>query len=465
MGDILNINGVDICANILDLDTVLQANIVNVNSVTVDCGYSGGSWECSATTLNSCSGKTFVGAYNEQTMSDHFSDITANQGLLTTDYYYIDYTASTTSTSCLVYSGLTRYLLGWSIDINPPGNALYSWPGVGGGIIHDGWSTFLIALNSTPFLSVPPNLTAAQLASHLAGLTPTPTYSPIFKDCVCTYDCECIPISGSSGAYSSMTQCLQDDDTCCTECEAKSAISLAMHDSDCEPACDGTCYPYWTEYPLGVPCPMAVGDMLYIDEFCTPAPRGFYSPNNCDSACPYCYEIGVVPGEIIAVTTCEECSTVVLFADPFGDPCPSWMECDDIDCNTCLLNNPFFPHTDAPGTPPILQVGHHLWKTNPDDDCFCWPDAALNLPTGLYRWFDSTTSDYWCIELGELDCEIIKKTWCEEPLPDGDGGDSDDEDKDWIVDDETGYRYYDEDGYRYYDTDGDGDADYSEPLE
>ena len=72
------------------------------------------------------------------------------------------------------------------------------------------------------------------------------------------------------------------------------------------------------------------------------------------------------------------------------------------------------------------------------------------------------------LNLVSLTCEITKKTWCEEPLPDGAGDDDDsdvhDDDKDWIVDEETGYSYYDEDGYRYYDTDGDGEADYSEPI-
>ena len=468
MGNILNINSVDICANILDLDTVLQTNIVNVNSVPVDCGYSGGSWDCSATTVSdSCSGKTFIGlpVGTEQAMSDHFSDFGVGPGgLETTNYYYVDYIASATTKNPCLYdggsgpSGIYRYLRGWQLENN--GDALY---GFLGSTIYSSWSGFTTAMNGTGITTFLPGDDSATVTADLAGLVPASSYIAVFKDCECILDCECIPVSGSSGAYSSMTQCLQDDDTCCAECEVKSAISLAMHDTDCEAACDGVCYTYFTDVPAVIPCPMSVGDHIYLDTACTPAPRGFYSPNNCDSACEYCYEVGLL-GEIITVTTCDEekCNVVVLYADIDGEPCPSGNPCDDIDCDVCALHNPIFPYTDAPGIPPQLQVGDHLYALS---DCLCEPfiGGSPILTPGMYRWRDNL-GDYWCLELSEMTCEITKKTWCDDPLPDGAGDDDGDGDREWTVDGATGYSYYDEDGYRYYDTDGDGEVEYSEPI-
>ena len=463
MGDILNINGVDICTNILDLDTVLQTNIVNVNSVTINCGYSGNSWDCSATTISdSCSGATQVSPSSESAMSLHFSDYGANQGLVTTDYYYLDITTTPASTTCIEKSLPKRQLLGWALENN--GDALYA--SVGGGI-HTGWSTFISNLNASGIIGLPTSTLAANLTSVLSSLgPPASSYIAVFKDCKCIYDCNCVAISGSSGAYSSMTQCLEDDKTCCAECKVNTAISLAMHDATCEEACEGVCYTYFTDVIAPIPCPMSVGDHLYIDTECTPASRGFYSPNNCDSMCGYCYEVGAL-GEIITVTLCDEekCNVVVLHTDPWGNPCPAGNECDDGDCNVCELSNPIFPYTDALGSPPNLQVGDHIY---PFSDCICQSDHVLNLASGMYRWKYTVTNDYWCITIIE-GCEISKKTFCDEVLPDGPGpdgdGDSDgDDDKTWIVDEETGYKYYDEDGYRYYDTDDDGEADYSEPI-
>jgi hypothetical protein len=467
MGDILNINSVVICTNILDVDTVLQGNILNVNSVLVNCE-EGNSWDCSATTVSdTCTGLTEINAaHSQRDMSQHFSDNGAYQGLDTTDYYYLDYTASTSSSSCLVKGSPKRQLLGWSIDSTSPQNALYT-SAAGGGLIHTGWSTFISALNATGLVAASTSIQSAPLTSILNSFgPPSSSFSPIFKDCKCVYDCNCVPLSDSSGAYSSMTQCEADDKTCCAECEVKSAIELAYSDTSCSLACDGTCEYYFTDVVSPLPCPLSIGDHLYTDTSCTPVERGYYSPNNCDTACEYCYEVGS-NGEIIAVTLCDEekCNIVVIYTDGDGFPCPTIGGCDDV-CKVCDFTAPYLPYTDAPGSPPILQVGHHLYALS---DCACetWAGGGPIVLPGLYKWRDATTGYDYCIELGEF-CKIQKKTACS-----GIGPDDpveivepiDDVDIVWETDEETGYQYYDLDGYRYYDVDGDGEVDFSEPIE
>ena len=461
MGDILNINSVVICTNILDVDTVLRGNILNVNSVLVNCGETGNTWNCSATTISdTCTGTTEVTtAHSQPDMSLHFSDTVPNQGLVTTDYHYIDYTASTNSLSCLVKGNATRQLLGWALDNN--GDALYAST-AGGGIIHTGWSAFITALNATGIISEPTWLTAPNLALVPPFSTGVSSWSAMFDDCECRYDCNCIPISGSSGAYSSMTQCLESKN-CCTECEVNSVIDLAFDADDCASACDGICEYYWTDVVSPLPCPLSLGDHIYIDDSCTPAPRGFYSPKNCASACKYCYEVGLA-GEIINVTLCdtEECNIVVLYVDADGEPCPDLYshKCEDSICKVCDLNYPIFPYTDALGSPPNLQVGDHIYGGTWGPDCWCQPSYMFD--AGYYRWHYTVTGDDWCIVIGEA-CEITSMTLCDTLGPDDD--DDDMVDIVWETDEETGYQYYDLDGYRYYDVDGDGEVDFSEPIE
>jgi|TARA_R110002110_G_scaffold116537_6_gene288105 hypothetical protein len=476
MGNILNINSVVICGDILDVDTVLQGNILNVNSVPVDCGYSGNSWDCSATTKSdSCTGTTEINTTHTQPgMSTYFSN--SNQTLVTTDYYYIDYTAATNSLSCLEKGSPKRQFLGWSIDNN--GDALYSSP-AGGGIIHNMWYSFINELNATGiFSAVPLSILPSALALIPPFSTGVSSYSPIFKDCECIYDCNCVAISGSSGAYSSMTQCLEDDKTCCAECEVNSIIHLAYDDLYCEDACQNICEYFYTDVVAPLPCPLSLGDHIYKDTSCTPAERGYYSPNQCTSACKYCYEVGLL-GEIINITLCDpdSCNIVILYADNDGLPCPSGQPCEDVDCDVCKFNNKIYPYTDAPGSPPILMVGHHIYYAS---DCLCEPfiGGSPILTPGMYKWKDTTMGYDYCIELSEMTCEIVKKTVCSGLAPDvvvepdteessSDDGEhgaykpSSEEAVDWTFDKETGNMYYDDAGYRYYDVDGDGIADYS----
>jgi|TARA_B110000240_G_scaffold196052_1_gene247068 hypothetical protein len=488
MGDILNINSVVMCASILDMDTVSQNHILNVNSVPVNCG--GNSWDCSSITIyDSCSGNTEASCigcggtpHYEQPMSNYFSDWGANQGLVTSDYYYLDYTAATNTLSCLIKGDPKRILLGWQLVNN--GDALYAST-AGLGITHNVWSSFISAMNATGIISQPTSLTSTQLNTVLSSLSPPSSYIPYFGACKCIYDCNCISISGSSGAYSSMTECLGDTTTCCGECDVKSVVELA-HDKDlCETACNNTCSYYFTDAVSPIPCPMSLGDHIYIDTSCTPAGKGFYSPNNCDANCGYCYEVGSA-GEIIAITLCGEdlCSVVELYLDSDGLPCPDGIaKCDDVDCNVCKFNNKFNLFTDAQfymlTTIPILMVGDHLY---PEDTCICESNSLANLTMGRYLWKDVTQGKEFCITLGH-DCLITSKVLCEGVLPSSPppvdeetedetedrAQESEDEGengpykpkKEWISDKEGKRRYYDEGGYRFYDENGDGIVDYS----
>ena len=481
MGDILNINSVVICTNILDVDTVLQGNILNVNSVLVNCdNVTGGTWDCSATTkTDSCSGRTLVSsAYiSEPLMSALFSDTSWWwQQQTTSNHSYIDYTAATTSKSCLIKGDPTRYLLGWALDDNGPLDVMYT-SAAGAGIIWPSWSGFTTALSNTgivgPFTL--PGANSTIVSGALAALAVPSSYSPVFKDCECTFDCNCVAITGSSGAYTSMTQCLQDDKTCCAECEVNSVIDLAFDPDDCVSACDGTCDYYYTDVVSPLPCPLSLGDHLYTDTSCTPVDRGFYSPKNCDSACKYCYEVGLA-GEIINVTLCErgECNVVTLYADADGLPCPTGNNCDDVDCEVCKLHTSFFPYTDATGAPPNLLVGDHIYALS---DCVCetWMGGGAIVTPGLYRWIDGV--DNWCIEVGSF-CEITKKTLCDgigpdEPVEtvepaedDGEHGPRKEGEVEWVHDKDTDTYYYDDNdtGYRYHDEDGDGIVDGVEQI-
>jgi len=493
MGDILNINGVVMCANILDMDTVLQGHILNVNSVPVLCD-GGNSWDCNSITIfDSCTGSTEASClgcggtpHYEKPMSDYFSDFGANQGLVTTDYYFLDYTATTNSLSCLVKGEPKRVLIGWQLVNN--GDALYAST-AGLGMIHGVWSSFISAMNATGIISLPTSTNSTNLISVLSSLSPPSSYIPTYGNCKCIYNCNCIVISGSSGAYSSMTECLGDSTTCCGGCEVKSVVELAFDKDFCDMACANVCSYYYTDVVSPVLCPMSLGDHLYIDTSCTPAPKGYYSPNNCaepgTDPCDYCYEVGAL-GEIIAITRCDEdvCKAVSLYADSDGLPCPDGVaKCDDADCNVCKFINKFGFYTDAQGTIPILMVGDHLYK---DNDCICETNSLGNLSMGRYLWKDTTQGKDFCITLGH-ECLIIKKVLCDEALPDSPPPVVDEETEDeteeraqeneddgengpykpkreWLDDKETKGKYYDEGGYRFYDQNGDGIVDYTERI-
>jgi hypothetical protein len=226
----------------------------------------------------------------------------------------------------------------------------------------------------------------------------TPVGNGYYSSNNCSVDCErCYTVVGGI---------ITNIDTCPTICDPCDGVELTYSIDTCETACDSTvCEVYYSDGDCYI-CPLIVGDYLWTDTACSLAPAGFYSPNNCDGGCSYCYEVDGT-GKIITVTTCEPpatCREVLMTIIPQED-CDA--ACQDLSCTTRYTNRP---------AGQLIQAGDYIYDNS---DCVCDPGSTWAAPEGFYKvWFstcgDSPISPYYnqCVYKGYETCEISAEETC-----------------------------------------------------
>ena len=236
---------------------------------------------------------------------------------------------------------------------------------------------------------------------------------PIYQDVLCTpapdgyyspkncdVDCErCYTLTG--GIISNIGTCPDNCETCST------TVSLTYSEVNCTDACDkDSCKAYHTNGNCLI-CPLIVGDYLYNNDDCEPVNAGFYSPQNCEEDCNYCYTVDAT-GKITSVSSCgsvtPECRPVNMTIIPQED-CKG--ACED---TSCVVR-----YTDRK-VGELIQAGDKIYD-NPS--CTCPGDSFWESSTGFWQvWYsecaESPASPYYnqCIYKAGESCTVQSVEKC-----------------------------------------------------
>ena len=126
------------------------------------------------------------------------------------------------------------------------------------------------------------------------------------------------------------------DDIAKNCCTANGPISLAVDGDSCPNACASEeCANYYSDGNVDA-CPLVNGDHLWADNNCNCADVGFYSPQNCEGGCAYCYTVD--ESCVITVTECpgESCNAIDLSSAGSRARCST--ACDGEECTTYYVN-------------------------------------------------------------------------------------------------------------------------------